>query len=143
MIYPKIIPEEINDNDLLGRACFSSKDGKKARLNHIKHTIFLEKIGELLLSVDRFDFCSFEELTDIQDKNAKARSTPESKRSFYGWAQIRTLEACQSGRKVKSSPLPNNRYHADIILPEDTNEDDQVEHANKLADNAKWVTRAD
>ena len=136
-----VMLSEINDSDLLGRACFSSKQAKRARLNHIQHDLFLEKEGVRSLSVDRFGFCSCEKLTQLQDKNAESRSKPESKRSFYGWVQLNAQDAGKNGRKVKSTPLEDNPYHADIILPENIEKDDQKEHANELASYAKWTPR--
>ena len=137
-----VMRKNINDDDHLGRAVFSSKQEKRARLGHIMHTIFLEKEGNNLLSVDRFGFCSEAELTDIQDKNAELRSQTESKqRSFYGWAKITAIMARKKGRTVQSTPLKNNFYHADINLPEGIDRDGQKEHAKELASNAKWAPR--
>ena len=134
--------ESINDDDLLGRAAFSSKEEKQARSGHIRYTIFLEKEGNNLLSVDRFGFCSEAKLTDIQDKNAELRSKTELKqRSFYGWAKITAIIARKNRRTVQSTPLESNPYHADINLPEGIDRDDQKEHAKELASNAEWTPR--
>lgn len=134
--------KSINDDDLLGRAIFSSRQKKQALSGHIRHDIFLEKQENHSLSVDRFGFCSEAELTDIQDKNAELRSKTESKqRSFYGWARIAAIIARFNGRTVRSTPLENNPYHADINLPEGIDKDDQKEHAKELASNAEWAPR--
>ena len=134
--------ESINDDDLLGRAAFSSREEKRARSGHIMYTIFLEKEDNNLLSVDRFGFCSEAKLTDIQDKNAELRSKTESKRrSFYGWAKITAIIACTKGRTIQSTPLESNPYHADVNLPEGIDRDGQKEHAKELASNAEWTPR--
>ena len=131
----------INDNDFLGRASYRSREEKKARSGYIMPDIFLERKGNNLLSVDRFDFCPLEELTDIQDKNAKMRSTETVQRSFYGWAKITAEIARKNGRNVRSTFSKGNPYHADIVLPKDINRDDEEEHALELASNAEWVPR--
>ena len=135
--------ENINDDDLLGRASYSSREEKRALSGCIMHEIFLEKEGNNLLSVDRFGFCcSKEQLTKIQDENAKLRSLPnQKKRSFYGWAQITAKIARRNDRAIQSTRLENNPYHADISLPEGINRDNQIEHAQELASNADWISR--
>ena len=133
--------KNITSNDFLGRASYRSIEEKKARSGYIMPDIFLEKEGNNALSVDRFGFCSLEELTGIQDKNAKLRSTETVQRSFYGWARITAEVACKNGRNVCLTPSEANPYHADIILPKDIDRDDEKEHALELASNAEWVPK--
>ncbi len=132
-------PKNIEDDDLLGRAIFSSREAKRATVGKIRSSVFTEKLNKSL-SVDRFNFCSDKELTNIQDKNAQVRSTKEkTQRSFYGWASLKVFDARKENRKVQSTPIKENPYHADIILPEDIEtEDDQREHAINLAESSKW-----
>ena len=137
------VPESIEDTDLLGRAIFSSKEAKKANSGKIRSNVFTEKLNKNI-SVDRFGFCPDKELTNIQDKNAESRSTEKDRRSFYGWASLKAFDARKQNRKIKPTPLNNNPYHADIILPEDVRmRDDQILHAIKLAEKSSWKPRCD
>lgn len=128
--------KNIKDNDLLGRAVFSSRRAERAELKgHIAHDIFLEKPGRPL-SADRFGFCSEKKLTDIQNQNAELRS-----QKFYGWAKLQSLTARGSGRTVQATPIKTNPYHADIILPEGIERDEQIIHAKELASNSEWKSK--
>ena len=128
------VPENIKDNDLLGRAIFSSTEAKRASSGKIRSYVFIEKPGKPL-SVDRFGFCSQEELTTIQDKNAQQG---REGRSFYGWASLKAVDVRKKNRQLRSTPI-SNPYHADIILPEDTNtKDDQIAHAIDLVESSNW-----
>ena len=131
------LPKNIKDNALLGRAIFSSKQAKEP----IKRTVFMEKNPGDSISVDRFEFCPQKELVDIQDQNAKKRSTKNIQRSFYGWARLKVIDARKEQRKVESNPVPENPYHAEISLPEPHTKDHQIEHAHELAYYSKWLTR--
>ena len=73
------VPENIEDDDLIGRAIFSSKQAKKT----IRPIVFIENINKTL-SIDRFGFCSLEELSTIQDQNAK-KEIRGKKPTFFLW----------------------------------------------------------
>ena len=138
--------QTINDDDLLGRAVFSSRQARKAKRGVVEDSIFLKKPGSVSLSVDRFGFYSEKELTSIQDKNAELRSQKELRRSFYGWVNIKAEKACRNNRKVQATPKEgSNPYHADIILPEGIDRDQQITHARELASNVDvdttWTSR--
>ncbi len=134
------LPKNIEDKDFLGRAIFSSKGFNKSK--KIRYHVFFRK-DDQSLSVDRFDFCSIKDLTDIQDKNAEQRSKNESqKRSFYGWAKIQAVHASASRRQLHATPLKDNPYHADIILPKNIDRDTERMHAKELAFHSKWTLRA-
>lgn len=125
----------IKDSDYLGRAVFSGRRARRAALRgHIEYDIF-ENPGRPL-SADRFGFCAEKKLADIQDQNAKRRA-----QKFYGWAKLQALAARKSGRKVQSTPMELNPYHADIILPEGIKQDEQISHAKELASNSEWMPK--
>ena len=149
------LPNYINDNDKLGRSSFSNRQAKRAILGNVDHKIFLDTKGKHIISVDRLFLSYLKKLTEIQDKNAQERSENElqrwekgelkqkdrpKQRSFYGWASLTVLDAQQDNRQVKSNPIPENPYHANIILPEDTR-DAHILHAKKLAAKSEWVER--
>ena len=135
------LPKNIDDNDSLGRAIFSSNDTRKAKNSKIRHNVFMENKPEATISVDRFDFCPQEELINIQDQNAKKRSTEGTRRSFYGWARLKAINARKEERKVESNTVPENPYHAEIILPEPHTKDHQIDHAHELAYYSNWWPR--
>jgi len=63
----KCINKEIKDDDLLGRAVFSSASVKRAKKGNFDFHIFFIK-GSNNISVDRLGFCSKKKITGIQDK---------------------------------------------------------------------------
>ena len=127
------LSKNINDNDELGRGSFSKNDVNKA--GKIRYNLFFYK-GKETISVDRLFESCLEKLTDIQDENAQERE-----QKFYGWASIKALNARKNGRKVQSSPIKSNPYHANIILPKNTEDDDRRSHAKELAFHSKWIER--
>ena len=66
-------------------------------------------------------------------------------RTFYGWAIIAVKDAEKNGRRVAASPLPCNPYHSDIVLPDSAaeNREEQMCHAQELADISRWRGRPD
>ncbi len=145
----------INDDDKLGRSSFSRKQARRATSGNIDHKIFLDTKDRQIISVDRLFLSYLEKLTEIQDKNAQNRSEIEiqrwkkgelkqkdqpKQRSFYGWVSLTALDAQQDSRQVKSSPITENPYHANIILPKDTH-DAYILHTKSLAAKSEWVER--
>ena len=106
--------------------------------------VFLERHGEVSISVDRLDFAEPEEMATLGDKVAVGRSVDRTV-SFYGWAVIAAEDAGSSERQVVATPQPDNPYHTDIILPDSIVEDrdEQVRHAQELADASHWRERPD
>ncbi len=93
------------------------------------------------ISVDRLDFIKPEEAATFGDSVAVGRNA-----TFYGWAVIAAEDAGGSGRQVAATPLlDSNPYHADIILPDPAAEDrdEQLRHAQELADASHWRGRPD
>ena len=83
-------------------------------------------------------------MATLGDRIAIGRSVGR-KVTFYGWAVITAEYAENNGRRVVATPLPDNLYHADIVLPDSTaeNRDEQVRHAQELADASLWRERPD
>ena len=133
-----MVGDDIAPEERLGRDVFSSNQAKRARRGRIPINVFLEREGEALLSVDRLDLAPPKEAVEVADRVAAARS-----RTFYGWAVVWTKTAGSNGRKVTASPQLDNRYHADIVLPDLAVEDreEQKRHAQELADASAWRDR--
>ena len=133
------VPESIASEEELGRRVFSSKNAARAKRSRAPYHIFLEKSGETDISVDRLSVApSDEAVAAIADKAAVARNA-----TFYGWASTTAEEADRNERGVVANPLPDNPYHADIVLPELAAEDreEQKQHAKELADVSRWYSR--
>lgn len=134
-------PGTISPDEGLGRGVFSSKHRKRARRSRVPHHVFLERQGETTISVDRIDQASPEEAAAIGTGVASLRQ-----RTFYGWAVVEARDASSNRRRVEATPLPDNPYHADIILLDITSKildeqeiwDEQMRHAQELADVSYW-----
>ena len=130
----------LDKSELIGRGIFSSDHARKAKKNRIPPEVFLERIGVDKISVDRLSCDSLSVFVQIGEKVAKNRSN--GKRNFYGWAVLMVQDAESSNRKVESSPIEGNNYHADICLmnlPNDNAlENVQYQHAVDLAAKSKW-----
>ena len=132
------VPIDISDQENLARGIFSKSIAKRAP-RKIPKTVFLEKRGKKNISVDRIDVASsIDILVDLSDEIAKNRQGP-----FCGWAVITAENASDNEREVLASPLQDNPYHADIILPDAAvkEREEQKTHAQQLADKATWRER--
>ena len=134
----------MSSDEILGRGVFSSKQARQAKNGIVPRRVFLERYGEVSISVDRLDFAELEEMAALGDKVAVGRSVGR-RVTFYGWAIITAEDAGSSERQVISTPQPDNPYHTDIILPDSTAEDrdEQIRHAQELADASRWRERLD
>ncbi len=132
------VKDDIGPGESLGRDVFSSSQARRADRGRILPNVFLGREGDPRLSVDRLDFASPGEATEIADRVAIGRSKP-----FFGWAVVKADAAASNGRQVTASPQTDNPYHADIILPDTAVEDrdEQKRHAQELADEASWRAR--
>ena len=127
--------DPIAPDEDLGRGVFSSKQARRARRSGVRASVFLERPGQLRISVDRLSVAPAETADEVAESVAAMRGA-----SFYGWAVVTADAASADGRQVLATPLPNNPYHADIVLPELAahNLQTQREHAQKLADASRW-----
>lgn len=134
------VPRDIAPQEELGRGVFSRRHAARARRSRIPLNVFLERPGQTDLSVDRLGFASAEQAAENGDRVAAARGS-----TFYGWAVVTAENAGGNGRRVASSPLTDNPYHADISLPNLAAEDreEQKRHAQELADVSRWRARSD
>ena len=58
------------------------------------------------------DFAPEAELAEIGSRNAE-----HSGNTFWGWYTFTALDVEEVGCSVRFSPLPDNPYHGDIVLP--------------------------
>ena len=132
------ILKQIGLQEELGRGVFSSKNAKRAKRSRVPAHVFLEKLGESKISVDRLSAAPLEEVFTIAERVAAGRGA-----SFYGWAIVIAKRIRENRREVIATPLPDNPYHAEILLPEGAAEDreEQQRHAQELADASRWQDR--
>lgn len=133
------IPDDIAPQEDLGRGVFSSQEKKRAERSQVSLQVFLEKEGEADISVDRLDYPTPQEVAAIGERAAFARG-----RTFYGWAVVTAEDAGTNQRQVRATPLKDNPYHADIVLPDIAGEDreEQKRHAQELRDVSRWRSRS-
>ena len=144
------LPEEIRDDEILGRSVFSGSAAERGkRKGVIIRNIFQVRPEDDSISVDRMDYESDETMASLADIRGKGRGA-----TFYGWATLSADDAARAGdaefrRTVEASPLPENPYHANIVMtiPADLakkeRRDIQKQHAVALAACAKWRPRPD
>ena len=134
------VPNNIDPDENLGRGVFSSNHAKRARRSRVSLHVFLEREGEIKISVDRLSVAPPSAALVVAEKTAASRNA-----NFYGWATVVSNMAESNGRRVASSPKPKqgNPYHADIILPASVEDDreEQKRHAQELADYSNWLER--
>ena len=139
----------------VGRGVFSGKDQRKARNGKIPSRLFFDSDASGEISVHRLTpragdipsaesgLASDETMAKIGDRDAAARGAKEgTTRTFYGWGELSVQDAAGDGRKVLATPLPENPWHADIILPSaDVGDKARRQHAENLAGRAIWRPR--
>ena len=132
------ILDSIAPDEDLGRGVFSSKQARRARRSGVRLNVFLERPGQLKISVDRLSVAPVGAAESTAESVAAARGA-----RFYGWAVITADTTSADGRRVLATPLPTNPYHADIVLPELAAHDlrTQRKHAQQLADASRWHGR--
>ena len=118
----------------VGRAIFQSGDWKKMQkgAGYTPVSIFLDRKSPLAISVFLLNLTSDAELTQIGDDMAHQRG---ANRTFYGWAEMSVADASQDRRQVLATPQPENKWHADIVLPPTAKTDkrERERHAQQLA----------
>ena len=93
---------------------------------------FRDEKSPVEISVFILSRVSDSKLTQIADSIAVQRG---SNRKFYGWAELSVANASIDAREVHATPAPENKWHADIVLPIAAKDDKKVRerHVNQLA----------
>lgn len=132
-IFKNIKGSKIKDGDWIGRGIFYEEDAKKAKNGKpVRYYRFMPQTGKSDISVDRFDFCSYQDLVKIQEQNASNRNNGNK---FCGWVKSQTSIIRKNNRDIKPNPMDNNPYHALIVLPGPLDKGEQKKHAVELAKN--------
>lgn len=136
------IPTIIASDEDIGRRISRRSDQYRVkRSNKSASKIFMPRKGEVRLSMDRLTIAPPGKMSQIA---ADTISKTTSDRQFLGWAVVSVQDVVAYGLRVVASPIPDNPYHADIILLDDTANDidDQKSHAVELARLASWCASA-
>lgn len=135
-------PGPVGSWEALGRRVFSRSEARRAARGRIQPKVFLERPGVRKLSVDRLTRAeAAAELAEVvEDAKTAAANRQLPPNIFCGWAVVNVEAVIRASCSVTDSPLPNNRYHANIVLPDSAMENDEAQrgYATTLAGKAKW-----
>ena len=129
----------VHEGDV-GRAIFQSNQWRKVQKDdgEMPFEIFLDAKSRNKISVHLLG----DDLKDVAQRCDDIAKQRGANRSFYGWAKVAVAIAEQHDRTVVASPTPDDRWHADIVLP--CTPDDKVareRHAMHLAASAVCCPR--
>ena len=140
---PPFSPDHLGPDEALGRRVASTKTRSKVQAGDAPLTLFItppHNPERHKVSVDRLLDDWLEDATGVAD-NYYEKNMPE--RNFYGWAEVSQASAGEQGRSIQLTPLSDNQYHTNIVLPDTaaTREQEIEDHAIALAANAHWKPR--
>ena len=79
------------------------------------------------------------QLTELHDEEGKTRNPPQR---FHGWYIFPTYIVRSSGGDIEKTSTDDNRWHANVISPDISNEPDAMDHfVQKIAANSYWKER--
>ena len=127
----------LDASEELGRCVTSGNEYRQIKYSMrmgeaaIPYTVYENWDEEGALSVIRLDHPSLTEAT------AKARGP---KRQFHGWAVTCVGDVRRLNFHVKATPRPENKWHADIVMPDQDRlrQERRTELALELARASKW-----
>jgi len=139
-------PNDVAQNEKLARCCFSSSSAQAARNKRKRaYNIFVPKKPDegkpVKISVDRFSLAGENKARALGTVKLRKRQEEGTAERFYGWFIIKTHRAEKHNRSVEADKLPDNVFHANIVLPKDNDPPDEepvVFHAQQLAKLSEW-----
>ncbi len=130
----------IADTERLGRALTQRKH-IAALTGTVRPAAFRPRKGTVDISAHRLTHVpSVQRKVELAEAVARERREDREPK-FYGWAELSVSAAREDGRQVRATPLPENIYHADILLPQECADDPDLryEHLNLLAGHSVLV----
>ena len=91
--------------------------------------VFIPPSNTASLSVDCLRVTSDKEIADIA-----VRQLENAGMEFYGWYVLRVHDIYENRCKLRLSPTPENKYHADIVFPVDLESDQCEDEIAQIAD---------
>lgn len=133
------VPDHIGLDEEFGRAIFDRSKAKDAVRGKWHPKTFRERPGVRELSFDRTKLA---DLAVLSETHSAARQGQE----FHGWAVIDHASACAMNRSVIADKLPDNPWHANVILPPlsdglEAQDEEQRAHSVNLARRVKWLPK--
>lgn len=131
-------PDEIADEDLVGRRVYSGSQAKKARRAEnpkVDHRVFVDNAPRLSLDWLGFADAAISVIAD--------QEVPPGKEQFYGWAAFKAEVARRNGRQLLPAPTSINKYHVDLHFLDGVGDEYEarVALAQELSLVAKWRER--
>ena len=138
--YDPFTLDPVRDWEQIGRRVFSGRESRRAANTGAPASVFTEP-GRRKRSVDRLTRAP--DLAPLVANADAAALMRGANRRCYGWAVASVADVIAVGCRVEESPLPDNLYHADIVLPDGAVEsaDAQEQYAVALAGVAGWRPR--
>ena len=148
---PTVPPGRVDATEPLARSVHSSKSFKKGRSQGEPGRVLAsafdppkdaEAPGQQLreVSTDRCQYLAQDKAVELAKDRADKRGM-----GFHGWAIIAADDARKSGRDVVPSRArdQDNPAHADIVLPADTTNEDEIRnpHLLELARHSYWLAK--
>ena len=124
------------------RARKSYRNQADSRSRYIARDVFMPPSGSTTLSVDCLGVISDRQMAQIAIKQL-ARAD----KKFFGWYVLTVNDVYKNRCTLRITPMKENRYHADIVLPVDPKSEDYRDEiwriANDLATTAFFVSYGD
>ena len=130
----------LSDWEMLARAVIRSDEARQSRKGNVPASVFVRE-ADPELSTDRITQMTEEQAVEQGEHIAK---TAGSGRNFYGWTMIRVTHVKDVNLTAIKSPLPDHKWHADILFPADAVADPtkHTELAGELARRADWKEKS-
>ena len=139
---PLVIIPPLNDVELLGRVVSSRREAKNCRGDEVPASVFSYP-DNFKISVDRVDRMTSSEA--VRHGEHVCFSLRGANRLFCGWALLSRPDVLVAGCGCRASPMSDNFWHADILMPEDAAFDPGMheDRASRLARRSYWRDRSD
>ena len=134
------LPRHVDDGEELGRAVFSNRQRQAAERGRAPYSAFFERAGVRTISVTRMSYAPAAEAAAIGDAVGARREPPAT---LHGWLIVAAFRVRAIGCDAAASPLGENPYHADVVLPAIAAEDRDAQRAfaQRLAQASLWRGR--
>lgn len=129
------VPSTISATDRLGREEWSERSARRSfrkraegRGKRVPVARFMPPKNRNEISVNRLDHASDAAMAEIGVRNARNLG-----KEFWGWYILTAENVEEEGCSVGPSPLLDNPYHADIILPVSPDAEDRRDAIREYA----------
>lgn len=135
-----VIPDEIDDDEKIGRGVFYSKWENKTNL---RRAFYYDTLKAQSMSVDRLDYASLsygislKQLSQVHILAGQNRNPP---RNFYGWYEFEAkVIRITSSLCIKYKYQSNNLTHSEVMKVGALSDEDLKTECDRLASASSWV----